>query len=102
MTPYIPVYDNGVLLWGEEPGGGTAPTPTAKPTSTPTPTPNGVLLGDLNDDGKINSIDFALLRCELLGIPHAGINKAAADLNGDGKINSIDFANLRKHLLGIR
>ncbi len=98
MTPYIPVYDNGVLLWGEEPAGGeVTPTPTVKPT----PTPTGVIYGDLNEDGKINSIDFALLRCELLGIAHAEINMAAADVNADGKINSIDFAVLRKYLLGI-
>jgi hypothetical protein len=48
-TSYIPIYDNGILLWGEEPpGGGTTatltPTPTAtataNPTSTLTPTPS--------------------------------------------------------------
>ncbi len=90
MTPYIPVYDNGVLLWGEEPLGGE---------TTPTPTP--AIRGDLNEDGKINSIDFALLRCKLLGIPHAEINLTAADVNADGKVNSIDFAVLRQYLLGM-
>lgn len=49
MTPYIPVYENGVLLWGEEPKtDGTlpstsptaSPTPTTSPTTTP-PTPSG-------------------------------------------------------------
>lgn len=38
-TPYIPIYDNGNLLWGQEPpGGNTTPTPTATVTGTPTPT----------------------------------------------------------------
>ncbi|HEX3043967.1 MAG TPA: glycoside hydrolase family 9 protein [Bacillota bacterium] len=38
MTPYCPIYDNGVLLWGQEPGGNT-PTPTRRAaTATPTPT----------------------------------------------------------------
>jgi endoglucanase len=38
-TPYIPIYDNGVLLWGEEPpGGGTTSTPTPTKTATATPT----------------------------------------------------------------
>jgi endoglucanase len=40
MTPYIPIYDNGVLLWGEEPpGGNTTPRPTATVTGTPATTP---------------------------------------------------------------
>src|SRR5690554_4096469 len=38
-TPYIPVYDDGVYLWGEEPEGGVPPTPTpTSPDPTPTPT----------------------------------------------------------------
>ncbi|WP_010248966.1 glycoside hydrolase family 9 protein [Acetivibrio cellulolyticus] len=100
LTPYIPVYDNGVLLWGEEPLSGTI-TPTPSVTPTPTPTNLGITYGDLNEDGKINSIDFALLRCELLGIAHAKINLSAADVNVDGKVNSLDFAVLRKYLLGM-
>jgi endoglucanase len=50
-TPYIPIYDNGVLLWGEEPPGGPgtvtsspAVTATAAPTrsqaTTPSPVPS--------------------------------------------------------------
>lgn len=46
LSPYIPVYDNGKLLYGEEPGEGT---PEIK-------------YGDLNDDGSIDAIDFALLK----------------------------------------
>ncbi|OPZ84694.1 MAG: Endoglucanase G precursor [Firmicutes bacterium ADurb.Bin419] len=100
MTPYIPVYDSGVLLWGEEPlGGEITPTPTIKPT--PTPTATNVIYGDLNGDKKVNAIDFGLLRCELLGIPHDEINLAAADVNADGKVNSLDFGVLKMYLLGM-
>ena len=42
----IPVYDNGALLWGEEP-------PKNDPEFT---------YGDLNDDGSIDAIDLALLK----------------------------------------
>lgn len=36
MTPYIPVYDDGKLLWGEEPSeDGTLPDITPSPTPTP-------------------------------------------------------------------
>ena len=42
MTPYIPVYDNGVKIYGLEPGEGSdispTATPTIRPTATPTPT----------------------------------------------------------------
>jgi endoglucanase len=40
-TPYIPVYHNGTLVFGQEPGGTGTGTPTPTPTqgNTPTPTP---------------------------------------------------------------
>jgi len=67
----------------------------------PVPT---IKFGDVNCDGNIDSIDYALMKSYLLGI----INKfpveyglLAADLNGDGDFNSIDFAILKSYLLGI-
>jgi rhamnogalacturonan endolyase len=62
--------------------------------------------GDFNDDKIVDSIDFALLRMELLGITHTNSNNEDAtfqkrvDVNGDSKINSVDFAYLKKKLLG--
>lgn len=42
-TPYIPIYDNGVLLWGEEPPrAGVTPSPTV--TATPQPTATATML----------------------------------------------------------
>lgn len=59
-------------------------------------------LGDLNDDGKVNSIDFALLRMHLLGMtPLSEKALPNADVDKNGTINSIDFALIRKYLLGI-
>lgn len=59
-------------------------------------------IGDLNADGNLNSIDFALLRLHLLGdTPLTGNNLLNADVNGDGSVNSIDFALMRQYLLGI-
>ncbi len=49
--------------------------------------------GDVNDDGAVDSIDYALLKMYLLDMP-AEINTKNADLNQDGSIDSIDFAKL--------
>jgi endo-1,4-beta-xylanase len=58
--------------------------------------------GDLNGDGKVNSIDFAFLRLHLLGSnPLTGDSLANADVNGDERVNSIDFAFMRQYLLGM-
>lgn len=65
--------------------------------------PSKIVYGDVNGDGKFNSIDFGALRMYLLGYPD-GLTysdwKTAADVNGDGNINSIDFAYMRSRLLG--
>ncbi len=72
-------------------------TPTVKP-STPTPIAP-IIYGDVNGDGKFNSLDFAQFRLYLLGssLPYPDYG----DVNGDGLKNSIDFAYMRQYLLGI-
>lgn len=61
-----------------------------------------VILGDIDNNGTINSIDFAKLRGYLLGkINLSEVNLLNADLNLDGQVNAIDFGWFRKYLLGI-
>ncbi len=84
-TPYIPIYDNGVLLWGEEPL-------KNEPDFT---------YGDINDDGGIDTIDFALLKQILMGNTPANVNMKAADVKADGEINALDYAVLKSYLLKI-
>jgi rhamnogalacturonan endolyase len=55
-------------------------------------------LGDLNNDGNVDALDYALLKQYLLG-NSSGINQQSADMNEDGDINAIDFALLKVALL---
>ena len=60
-----------------------------------------ILYGDVNDDGSVNSIDFAYLKMYLLGMTKSLPNEVAADLDGNGVINSIDYAYMKQLLLGM-
>ncbi|MGN1411780.1 MAG: DUF4832 domain-containing protein [Oscillospiraceae bacterium] len=55
------------------------------------------LIGDINVDDTVNSLDLILMKKHLLGI--ATLTKdviSYADINQDGDINIIDFANLKR------
>ncbi len=61
------------------------------------------IVGDVNGDGEVNSVDYAHIRMYLLGISDdfPGTDGLwAADVNGDNEINSIDFGFMRSFLLG--
>lgn len=65
-----------------------------------------ILYGDANGDGKISSVDLAMLRKYIASVnPLTGESniavKAGADCNGDGKIASVDLAMLRKYLASL-
>lgn len=57
------------------------------------------LYGDVNDDGKVNTKDYALLQQYLNGWD-VTINQEYADVNCDGKINVKDYALLEQYLNG--
>jgi len=81
------------------------PVPTATRTSTPRPTPTPTpavchpsLVGDANGDGRVNSIDAALILQFTAGLlPSISPN---ADANQDGRTNSIDAALILQHVAG--
>ncbi|HEX9059560.1 MAG TPA: dockerin type I repeat-containing protein [Clostridia bacterium] len=61
-------------------------------------------IGDINDDGKINSIDYVLVKKYISGM----IDKFpletgffCADVNDDRKINSADASYIKRYILGI-
>lgn len=53
--------------------------------------------GDLNNDGKLNNRDLALMQL-YLNEWDVTVDEAAADLNGDGKRNNRDLSELQKLL----
>ena len=56
-----------------------------------------ILLGDVNGDGTINSLDAAqTLKHDAQLITLEGDGLAAADVNGDGTVNSLDAAQILK------
>jgi endoglucanase len=117
IVPKIPVYDNGVLIFGEEPDGSvpvtppphtSTPTPTKKNTPTPTPTTSSspdVTRGDINLDGAVDSTDLTLLKRYVLrklsAFPSDDPAKSliAADANNDGSIDSTDITIVKRIIL---
>ena len=72
------------IAWGQEPH-------TASP----------ILYGDLNLDGKINPMDYMLLKNHVLGRKLlTEEQRRGGDLNRDGKINARDYLLLKNHVLG--
>ncbi|HOQ00052.1 MAG TPA: glycoside hydrolase family 11 protein [Acetivibrio clariflavus] len=62
------------------------------------------IVGDIDGNGEISSIDYGLLKKYLLGFIDSfdyEYGLEAADVNGDGEINSLDLALYKKYLLGI-
>jgi hypothetical protein len=49
-------------------------------------------MGDVNNDGKIDTVDLSLLINKILGKEDPRFIDAAGDLNGDGKYDTVDLA----------
>ncbi len=76
-------------------------TPTATRTPTRTPTPPAILLGDANCDGRVDSIDAALILQYSAGLLRALNCQQGGDVNRDGHINSIDSALILQYIAGL-
>lgn len=59
------------------------------------------LLGDLNADGQVNSVDLQLCVNVLLGIENNPEITARADLDNNGEVNAADLQKLVNLLLGV-
>jgi hypothetical protein len=117
-TSYIPVYENGVLVFGNEYGGNgtpqptpdvtvgptavttTGPTPDPTPVTTPAPT-GSVLLGDVNSSGAVDIVDALLVAQYYVGLTPANFNAAAADVNNSGTIDIVDALRIAQYYVGL-
>ncbi len=60
------------------------------------------LLGDINGDGAINTIDVAQANSHARGSSSlADYEKTCADINSDGKVNILDVARINAHAKGV-
>ena len=73
------------------------PTPT-KPSSTAEPTKE-TILGDVNENGKVDGVDLERLSKYLKG-ENVTVSQKNSDLNEDGKVDQDDLEILGRHLAG--
>ena len=62
----------------------------------------GSVQGDANGDGKINTVDYAVIKRAVMGkydLTEAGF--IAADVNYDGNVNALDYMIVKRVVLGI-
>ena len=78
----------------------STPTPTRTLPPTPTPSPVG-LMGDVNCDGFINSVDALFVLQLVAGLLTSLYCHDAADVNGNGTINAIDAALILQTTAGL-
>ena len=59
-----------------------------------------VIYGDINGNGKIDSIDLIRLQKKLINLSDiTGVYSVAADVNRDNKLTSVDLIRIQKHLI---
>lgn len=75
-------------------------TPTRTATRTAPPTPRKPV-GDVNDDGHVNSVDAALILQYNAGLARTLPNLGSADVNHNGSVNSIDGALVLQYVAGL-
>ena len=57
-----------------------------------------ILLGDVNDDGKVDRKDAVLILKNISGITSDNFSAENADYNGDGVVNSLDAIAIMKSI----
>lgn len=66
------------------------------------PVSAGALQGDANGDGKINTVDYAVIKRAVLGRYELSDGQfAAADVNYDGNVNALDYMIVKRVVMGV-
>lgn len=76
----------------------------SEPLPTPVPSPKPVLVGDINGDDIVDSIDAVLIKKYILGlVTQLPVKDSlySADLNNDKLIDSLDYAIIKRFVLEI-
>jgi endo-1,4-beta-xylanase len=77
------------------------PDPDPDETTTTDAEPStGVVLGDVNGDGRVDGADLLKLKRYILGLD-ATIDTETADVNGDGSVNVLDVGRVKQYILGL-
>jgi hypothetical protein len=59
--------------------------------------------GDVNNDAKVNDIDFEVIKMHILGfLQLSGDALEKADVDASGSVDALDLAAIKKYLLGIQ
>lgn len=63
-----------------------------------------LIYGDVNEDGKISALDYALIKNDIMDVQkiETQIQKIASDINGDGKISALDYALIKNHIMEVQ
>ncbi len=90
-----PIYIDDVVIAQQQPPNVDCALTTASggnpPTPPPTPPSGTPVVGDINLDHIVNSLDYSILNSNWF------TNNAASDLNHDGIVNSLDYSILNSH-----
>lgn len=60
-----------------------------------------ILNGDVNRDGAVDALDFALVKRYLLTGAEEGMDLHSADVNNDNSVNAIDLAFIKSYILNL-
>ena len=65
---------------------------------------NCLIYGDINGDGKISSLDYTLIKNDIMEVKKITDEtmKLSADVNGDGKISSLDYTLIKNDIMDIK
>ena len=61
------------------------------------PEPELPIIGDVNGDGKVDTVDATAIQQYSIDLPVDGFNAELADVNGDGRISILDATCVQKY-----